>query len=191
MDKDTLVYRIEDGRLYDVALARFVDTATPGKDVMTLYQAGKPAGMDYLRRTLVFYGYPVGVELKTLEEVQTEQRTKLNASMQELFASGHLTSSVGFEINADNDANRNIGGLITSLEASGAANIQFMDYTNTLRTVTLENLKTMQLELIQWAQAAYARKWTVRAAIDGAKTVDACAAVQWDAELNLVANAEA
>lgn len=91
---------------------------------------------------------------------------------------GSLLSSAGFEINADNTANRNIAGLVTVMEATGASTVQFMAYDDTLHTVTLEQLRTMQLEVIQYGQRLYSAKWTLRSRIEACTTAEEVNAVE-------------
>ena len=78
MESNEIVYKINDGRLWDVEEAKFVTEAPAGKQVIALYSNGKPGGEDYLKRTLVFYGYAVGPELKTLDEVKAEKLAEIN-----------------------------------------------------------------------------------------------------------------
>ena len=78
MESNEIVYKINDGRLWDVEEARYVTEAPASKQVITLYSNGKPGGEDYLKRTLVFYGYAVGPELKTLDEVKAEKLAEIN-----------------------------------------------------------------------------------------------------------------
>ena len=68
-----MFYQISDGRLWDVDAAAFVAQAPEGAEVIYLYADGKPAGEDYLRRTLAFYGHPVGPELMTTEEISAAE----------------------------------------------------------------------------------------------------------------------
>lgn len=74
-----IVYKLADGRLWDVESACFVSEADPAKNLITLYANGKPAGEDYLKRTLVFYKFVVGPELKTLEEVKADKLAEINS----------------------------------------------------------------------------------------------------------------
>ncbi len=78
MERNEIVYKISDGRLWDVEEARYVAEAPAGKQVIALYSNGKPGGEDYLKRTLVFYGWTVGLELKTLDEVRAEKLAEIN-----------------------------------------------------------------------------------------------------------------
>lgn len=93
-------YEIAGGRLWDVDAARFVDQAPEGTEVISLYADGKPAGEDYLRRTLEFYGYVVGPELLTPEEVSVAELTA--AKEERAAAVGALIVTVdGMDFNGD------------------------------------------------------------------------------------------
>lgn len=115
---------------------------------------------------------------KPLETVRTEKLSSLASAFASAEANGHLTSACGFEIDATERANRDVSGLITSLEAAGASTTTFCDYTNAFRQVTIENLKTMRLEIIAYGQALYARKWSLRTAINGAQTKEDLDAIE-------------
>lgn len=80
------LYRLSDGRLWDVDAARFVAQAHEGAEIISLYADGNPAGEDYLRRTLKFYGYPVGPELLTLEELKAAKLAQINEGCQSALA---------------------------------------------------------------------------------------------------------
>lgn len=183
MDKSQIVYKLTtDDRLYDVEKGCFVETADTDKTVIPLYKGGKPAGEDYLRETLEFYGWPVGAELMTLDEAKNAKIDELNAGLETARrdSKANILSSVGFAINANTTANENIAGLIALLEATEKDSTSFMAFDNTLQTVTLEELKTMQLELVAWGQALYAYKWQVRAQIDAAEDVETVMAIEID-----------
>ena len=79
MESNEIVYKISDGRLWDVEEAKYVTEAPAGKQLVPLYSNGKPGDEGYLKRTLVFYGYTVGPDLKTLDEVKTEKLAEINA----------------------------------------------------------------------------------------------------------------
>lgn len=77
---EDLIYKVE-GKYWDVEEADYVDTPNPKKEVVELFQGGKPADEAYLGRTLAFYNFPLGkfapVETKKsleerLEELETE-----------------------------------------------------------------------------------------------------------------------
>ena len=81
-----MFYKISDGRLWDVDAARFVDQAPEGAEIIPLYADSKPATEDYLRRTLEFYGYLVGPDLLTLDELKAEKLAQINADCQAALA---------------------------------------------------------------------------------------------------------
>ncbi len=83
-------------------------------------------------------------------------------------AEAHCTSSLGFEIDADETANKNIGNLITITGESDT--VMFCDYHNQFHSVTLDNLKTMRDEVIAETNRIRQAKWTFRDAINAATT---------------------
>lgn len=74
-----LIYQIADGRLWSVDNARFIDALPEGATATVLSRASGPADADYLRRTLEFYGYTVGPELLTLDEVKAAKVAQIDA----------------------------------------------------------------------------------------------------------------
>lgn len=108
----------------------------------------------------------------TPEEARTKKLKELSQKHHEAEESGILQSFIGFPIDANERANRDVSGLISQMEMTSVDKTQFCDANNDFHEVTLDNLKTMQLELIQYAQSLYATKWQLRAAIEAAKTVD-------------------
>ena len=63
------------------------------------------------------------------------------------------------------------------MTALGETSTLFCDYDNEYRPVTLENLQTLQLEIIQNGQNLYAQKWAMRNAINAATKKEALDAV--------------
>lgn len=105
--------------------------------------------------------------------------TELATAFEAANARGHFASpTLGFEVDATERANRDVQGLLTLLEASGGTETAYCDYGNAMRTVTLEQLRALQLELIAWGQALYARKWALRTAIAAAASVEDVEAVE-------------
>ena len=108
---------------------------------------------------------------RPLEEARTEKLAELEAAFDTASREAHCTSSVGFEINADETANRNVSSLIVAMEANGEDSVLFCAYDNTFHEVTLDQLRIMQIEIITHARAVYARKWALREAIEAAQSV--------------------
>ena len=70
--------------------------------------------------------------------------------------------------------------VLASLRSAltGQTETQFCDYGNVMRTVTLAQLGTLQLEIIVYGQMLYARKWELRDSISAAQTPEAVAAIE-------------
>ena len=88
MVAEELVYKVE-GKYWDVALADYVSKPTPGKEVVELVQAGKPADEAYLGRTLAFYDFPLGKfapehTKKSLEERLAELEAEMASIKEQL-----------------------------------------------------------------------------------------------------------
>ena len=106
----------------------------------------------------------------TLEEVKTGKLAELNAAFAEASANAHCRSSLGFEINADEIANRNIEGLTLVLQPEETT--LFRAYDNTFHEVTREQLETMRKEIVVNSQYLYQAKWTTEAHIRAAETAE-------------------
>lgn len=119
----------------------------------------------------------VAVPGSTPEGVRTEKLMELSQKHREAEEIGVIQSSLGFPVDANKRANRDVSGLISQMEMTGLDKTQFCDANNDFHEVTLDNLKTMKLELIQYAQSLYATKWQLRASIEAAKTVDELRAI--------------
>lgn len=104
----------------------------------------------------------------SLVRYKGEALERLNAAWLRAEQTGRLESSAGFAIDATERANRDISGLITMLEQTGKTEASFCDANNTMRPVTLDQLKAMRLEVIQYGQQLYAKKWGLRTAIENA-----------------------
>ncbi len=108
--------------------------------------------------------------LEDLKELRLEQLTETFDKWMDSPDSS-MTSSTGYTVNANNTAKKNIDGLITAMESTGVETVTFMCFDNTPAQLTLQQLKIIQLELIQYGSALYARKWQYRAQIETAETM--------------------
>ena len=115
----------------------------------------------------------------TLDEAKAEKLAELKAAFEAALKEAHCFSSLGFEIDADEVANRNVTSLLVALEASGEETVPFCAGDNTFHDVTPDQLKTLQLEIVAHARTLYARKWALRDAIAGARTVEELEAIHF------------
>lgn len=116
-------------------------------------------------------------EPPSLEDARAATLARLDAAFRLAESTGKIASSAGFVIDATERSKRDIDGLIVSLEATGTPETTFCAADNSFHTVTLAQLRTMQLEVIRHGQALYARKWELRTAIETAASADAVLAV--------------
>ena len=92
-----------------------------------------------------------------------------------------VTSSLGFVADSDVRAVTDVSGLITVAEATPSESrttVAFMDHNNEAHMLSLDQLKTLQLEIIQNGQSAYQQKWQIRTAIEEAADKDALDAIE-------------
>ena len=106
---------------------------------------------------------------KTLEEARAAKLTELNAAFTAASENAHCQSSAGFEIDANETANRNIEGLVLVLKPEEST--LFRDWDNRFHEVTKEQLETMRKEIVVNSQRLYQTKWQIEAAIEAAETV--------------------
>ena len=109
--------------------------------------------------------------LPELEAYKEQRKNELNTLHEAAEQEAHILSSIGFEIDANDRANRDIAGLLITTEEGET--VQFCDYSNIMREVTRAQLEVMQREIIQNAQSLYAQKWYFRSQIDACETSEA------------------
>lgn len=123
----------------------------------------------------------VAVPAPTLEEVKTQKLVELESKFLAWYETdATVTSSLGFVADSDSRAMMDTSGLVTTLEAQPAetrGTVAFMDAANEAHTLTFDQLKTLQLEIVQNGQSAYAQKWAYRSQIDQAQDVAAVEAI--------------
>lgn len=121
-------------------------------------------------------------EYNKLENVVARKLDELNAKLEEtkVSSAAHITSSTGYVVNANTTAKTNVDGLITAMEAQGLSRVNFMTFDNSLAALTLEQLKTIQLDLISYGNNLYAKKWSLRAQIEACTTKEEVDAIVID-----------
>lgn len=118
----------------------------------------------------------------SVDAVREQKLSELDSSFMGWYEKGAtVTSSLGFVADSDSRAIMDISGLVTSLEAQPEetrSTVAFMDAENQAHMLTLDQLKTLQLEVIQNGQEAYAQKWALRTQIESAESVEALQAIE-------------
>lgn len=124
----------------------------------------------------------VAIPAPSVEAVREQKLAELDSAFMGWYESGAtVTSALGFVADSDSRAIMDISGLVTSLEAQPAetrSTVAFMDAENQAHMLTLDQLKTLQLEVIQNGQEAYAQKWSLRTQIESADSVEALQAIE-------------
>lgn len=124
----------------------------------------------------------VAIPAPSVEAVREQKLSELDSSFMDWYESGAtVTSSLGFVADSDSRAIMDIDGLVVSLEAQPAetrSTVAFMDAKNEAHSLTLDQLKTLRLEVIQNGQEAYAQKWALRTQIESAESVEALQAIE-------------
>ena len=116
---------------------------------------------------------------ETLETKKAAKLEELGVMFAKAEAEAYLTSSLGFVINAGEKANRDIDGLVKLMEAMpDMQTVDFCCYDNSFKSVTLADLKTLQVEVILSGNALYAQKWAFRNTINAATTKEELDALQ-------------
>lgn len=120
-----------------------------------------------------YYYEVVAIPAPTLEEVRERKMAELASAFDAWRADGAtLISSLGFEADADEKANADVNGLVIKGQPA-----VFMDARNQAHELTLDQLKTLQHEIIDSASYGYQKKWAYRDAINGSQTVEALNAI--------------
>ena len=138
---------IENGRMTNQAVASYTSEVKPYVDIWQ-------AKYDEINTPVV----------PTLEEAREAKLSELNSAFDTAAQNAHIMSSVGFEIDANEVANRNIEGLVL--------------VNNEFHEVTKAQLETMRKEIVVNSQRLYQIKWTYRTQIEAAATVDELDAIQ-------------
>ena len=108
--------------------------------------------------------------VRDLETERANKLSELSTAFEDASEMAHLTSSLGFEIDANETANRDIEGL--TLVMSDTDTTMFCDYNNEFHEVTKAQLETMRKEIVANSQRLYQIKWQYRSLIEAATTVD-------------------
>lgn len=112
----------------------------------------------------------------TLETCKAAKLEILNAAWLDAEANGTVVAD-DIEIDATSRSNRDIEGLIISMEAQEIESTVFCAADNSFHEVTLAQLRDFRLAVIGLGQRLYARKWELRTAIEAAETLEELEAI--------------
>ena len=127
-------------------------------------------GRELYRRALSGEFGEIEEFVRDLETERANKLSELSTAFEDASEMAHLTSSLGFQIDANETANRDIEGL--TLVMSDTDTTLFCDYNNQFHEVTRAQLETMGREIVANSQRLYQIKWQYRSLIEAATTVD-------------------
>lgn len=113
---------------------------------------------------------------KPLETMKAEKLEALNAAHEAAEANAHVVSSLGFTIDANDRANRDVEGILKTI---GDGAVMFCDYENNFHELNRAQCETLQIEIIQNAQALYSQKWQYRTQVEAAESVEELEALEF------------
>lgn len=117
--------------------------------------------------------------VKTLEEAKAEKLEEIIQYTAQEEAAGYVNSSLGFKANATRKSKEDVGGILQSMENSKASIIMFRDYDNLFHALTLEQVKILQVEIINNGLQIYQHKWDLQALVENGKTIAEIEGVLW------------
>lgn len=124
----------------------------------------------------------VEIPAPSIDELKNAKLSQLDSAFLQWYETNAVvTSSLGFVADSDARAMMDVSGLVTTLESQpvqSRSTLAFMDANNEAHLLTLDQLKTVQLEIIQNGQSAYQQKWTLRTAIEQASTKEELDAIE-------------
>lgn len=115
-------------------------------------------------------------EYNSFPNVKARKLDGLNAAHETAESDAHVFSSLGFEIDANDRANRDVEGILRTI---GDGTTMFCDYNNEFHELNKAQVETLQVEIIQNAQALYAQKWAYRTQVEAAENVDELDAIEF------------
>ena len=124
----------------------------------------------------------VEIPAPSIDELKTAKLSQLDSAFLQWYETDAVvTSSLGFVADSDARAMMDVSGLVTTLESQPAetrSTVAFMDANNQPHLLSLDQLKTVQVEIIQNGQSAYQQKWTLRTAIKEAQSKEDLEAIE-------------
>ncbi len=105
-----------------------------------------------------------------VEKARQNKFDELGRKFNDAIENGHMTCSFGVEIDANNDALRNVGNLLLVMGADDKE--LFCDYNNQFHELTRIQVELLQKEIIGHIKGLYAKKWSYREQINTLTTAE-------------------
>lgn len=115
---------------------------------------------------------------RPLEEAKAAKLAELKTAFQNTRETAHCMCALGFEVDANEDANTNIVGLITVMEEGETT--MFRAYDNSFHEVSKGDLITMRNNIIKNSQFLYQMKWEMENRINNAVSKEELDSLVWN-----------
>lgn len=120
----------------------------------------------------------VAIPEPTLDEAKALKLAALKSAFEAAAQAAHCPSVLGFEVDANDTANRNVASLIRQLVRGDIETATFRDWNNQYHPgLTLADLNTIQGEIDANGSRLYAVKWAYEQQIAQAQDVEALEAI--------------
>lgn len=120
----------------------------------------------------------VWVYTPNMEKAKKEKLQELKAAFQNTRETAHCMCALGFEVDANEDANTNIVGLITVMKEGETT--MFRAYDNSFHEVSREDLITIRDNIIKNSQFLYQMKWGMESRINNAISEEELNSLVWN-----------
>ena len=120
----------------------------------------------------------VWVYTPNMEKAKKEKLQELKNSFQNTRKTAHCMCALGFEVDANEDANTNIVGLITVMKDGETT--MFRAYDNSFHEVSREDLITIRDNIIKNSQFLYQMKWSMESRINNAISEEELNSLVWN-----------
>lgn len=143
-------------------------------DVVVMWDGGETE--PYVSAWNIPYPQPSMEELEALEPeamlyyARQNKLAELDTKFNDALENGHMTCSFGVEIDANNDALRNIGNLLLVMGADDKE--MFCDYNNQFHELTRIQVEMIQKEIVGHIKGLYSKKWMYREQINTLTTAE-------------------
>lgn len=117
-------------------------------------------------------------EVQVLPGLKTAKLQELKIAFQNTRKTARCMCALGFEIDANEEANMNITGLLSVIKEG--EKVMFRAYDNSFHEVSKEDLEIMRNNIIGNSIFLYEMKWSLEERINNATTKEELDAIVWN-----------
>jgi hypothetical protein len=114
----------------------------------------------------------------TLDEYKQRVKAKIKTGFLNQFNLGY-ECSLGFKVDCKKEDLLNLQGAYQLAVNTNQTEVTIRDYDNQLHTISVDDLKTIIDELLQYHAHLFQQKWTLEQQVDNATTFDELFDIDW------------